>query len=309
MVEQLFTFIFMILFVASIISLLLNKLMPASNTLKNVQTIIKSWWIIVIVLFLFFLFGKTGILILFYLITSYSLIEYTKLTRLTHLAKKLQIAFLSVNTLVYGSLFFESEVSFFLSVFVYLSVAMPAFMLIHGVPADLPRVISVQVGAMLPNFFMSFIPAIAIFHSRLGLREEQASVLVVILLLAIGSNDVFQFISGKLFGKKKAIQAVSPNKTREGFIGGLIGSALLFSFLTFHFALISIPYGILGGLLISAMGIMGDLLYSCMKRYYGVKDFGTLIPGHGGLLDRIDSLSLVGPVFVCFIYLLKVAPI
>jgi phosphatidate cytidylyltransferase len=116
-------------------------------------------------------------------------------------------------------------------------------------------------------------------------------------------NDVMQFTWGKLLGRHKIIPKVSPNKTWEGFLGGVVSTVIIGYFLRFL-----TPLGIYEVLFVSFMiavsGFVGDVVMSSVKRDVGVKDTGSTIPGHGGVLDRIDSLSYTAPTFFHLIYLL-----
>ncbi|MCD8042782.1 MAG: phosphatidate cytidylyltransferase [Tannerellaceae bacterium] len=123
------------------------------------------------------------------------------------------------------------------------------------------------------------------------------------LVILTELNDVFQYMTGKLFGKHKIMPCISPNKTAEGFMGGIILTTCLANGLGIWLLPQGNPliYSLLG-VGISLLGIGGDLYMSGVKRKAGVKDTGNLIPGHGGLLDRIDSLTFVAPVFYWVIY-------
>lgn len=127
--------------------------------------------------------------------------------------------------------------------------------------------------------------------------------LVFLLFLLIWSNDSFAFFGGKFFGKHKFTK-ISPNKTVEGLISGFIFTiitSVLFSYITKE---ISLSDSLILGALISIMAPIGDLFESYLKRYTGVKDSSLLIPGHGGILDRFDSLIFCTPfVLVYFRYL------
>jgi phosphatidate cytidylyltransferase len=122
--------------------------------------------------------------------------------------------------------------------------------------------------------------------------------ILILLVVPTELNDVFQYLTGKAFGKTKITPVISPNKTLEGFLGGLVLTILLCNFLGF----ILLPeqsflfYSLLG-ILIGILGFFGDLFMSYVKRNAGVKDTGNLIPGHGGLLDRIDSLMFITPIY------------
>jgi phosphatidate cytidylyltransferase len=120
---------------------------------------------------------------------------------------------------------------------------------------------------------------------------------VLSLVIMTALNDVFQFIWGKLLGGPKIIPKVSPGKTWAGFLGGVGSSALLASFLLPLLTPYSPLVGAGVGALLAGCGFIGDLVESAVKRDIGVKDSGESLPGHGGILDRVDSLTYTAPVF------------
>ncbi|NJM95119.1 MAG: phosphatidate cytidylyltransferase, partial [Acaryochloridaceae cyanobacterium CSU_5_19] len=119
----------------------------------------------------------------------------------------------------------------------------------------------------------------------------------VYLVVLTEGNDIAQYITGKLWGQHQILPKISPSKTRAGLGGGIVIttglSVALAPWLT--------PFTLLPtlgmGLLLSLMGFIGDVTISALKRDLGIKDSGTLIPGHGGILDRIDSLTYTAPLF------------
>jgi phosphatidate cytidylyltransferase len=125
--------------------------------------------------------------------------------------------------------------------------------------------------------------------------------LLLFLVFLTEINDVMQFTWGKLFGKHKIIPKVSPNKTWEGFLGGVISTTIIGYFLGFLTPL-STEHVLLVSFSIAISGFVGDIVVSSIKRDIGVKDTGTSIPGHGGVLDRIDSLAYTAPVFFHIVY-------
>ncbi len=126
------------------------------------------------------------------------------------------------------------------------------------------------------------------------------------LLTITALNDVAQFVIGKTFGTKKIAQRISPNKTWQGLGGGLVVSLLVSVSLGHYLHLTSIFYLLLLALLLSLGGFAGDLLFSAAKRFLGIKDFSQLIPGHGGILDRVDSLVITAPLLYITIYFLHI---
>ncbi len=124
---------------------------------------------------------------------------------------------------------------------------------------------------------------------------------VMLLLFPAALTDTFGFLVGKSIGRHKLAPNISPNKTWEGFIGGLLGGGLFGTWLAYKLFFenfpVSYPTLLIIGLIISFFAAMGDLVESLIKRSVGVKDSGKLIPGHGGALDRLDALTFVAPVF------------
>jgi phosphatidate cytidylyltransferase len=120
------------------------------------------------------------------------------------------------------------------------------------------------------------------------------------LLFAVELNDIAAYVCGKLFGRKPLCTNVSPWKTREGAIGAVIISAMFPIAVRFALPDFSVPECVIAGLIVGIGGHLGDLAISVIKRDIGVKDMGTLIPGHGGVLDRIDSLLYTAPLFFHF---------
>lgn len=135
------------------------------------------------------------------------------------------------------------------------------------------------------------------FHYLAAVRNAKGLAFLMFALLIVWLTDSGAYMFGRAFGKHKLWPAISPNKTWEGSIGGVI-VALIFAGVYVQF----FPMGhklvtvLLVALLLSVWGQMGDLVESALKRYYGVKDSGKILPGHGGILDRFDSLLFVLPL-------------
>lgn len=124
-----------------------------------------------------------------------------------------------------------------------------------------------------------------------------AAGLVFFLLLITQLNDVAQYCWGKAIGRNKITPNVSPNKTWEGAIGGWLTTAAVFYFLAPFFTPLSPAHAAIMGLIVPLAGFFGDITMSAIKRDLGVKDTSRLIPGHGGVLDRLDSLTFAAPVY------------
>ena len=148
-----------------------------------------------------------------------------------------------------------------------------------------------------PGFVAGFILLLA--------RSGDGYAYIVTLLFIVGMNDTFAYLTGLLIGRHPMAPQISPKKTWEGLIGGFVATVLATA-LTFHYLL---ERDYLLGALAGALGVLaataGDLIESAIKRDLSLKDMGTLLPGHGGMLDRLDSALITAPIFWCVIELLK----
>jgi len=131
---------------------------------------------------------------------------------------------------------------------------------------------------------------------------SQNPLLILAIFIMLWANDTLAFLIGKWLDKKKLFERLSPKKTIEGFVGGLVGSVAAGIILSVYHHEINIGYWIVLSFVISVAGTFGDLFESMLKRNAGVKDSGNVIPGHGGVLDRLDSFLFAAPfVFFCTI--------
>ena len=134
-----------------------------------------------------------------------------------------------------------------------------------------------------------------------SLSPMEGKKMLLFLVFLTEINDVMQFTWGKLLGKHKIIPTVSPNKTWEGFVGGIISTTIIGYFLGFLTPLNDLQV-LFVSFFLACSGFIGDIVMSSVKRDIGIKDMGSSIPGHGGILDRIDSLAYTAPVFFHLVY-------
>lgn len=154
-------------------------------------------------------------------------------------------------------------------------------------------------GLMAFGYGLSYLAYTLVMEMDTPFAAGDRGLLFYLIFLA-QFNDVLQFMFGKAFGRHKMTPHVSPNKTWEGFLGGLIctsGLAVLLRFLT----PMDVHHALIAGMLIAITGPIGGMVISAIKRDVGVKDSGSLIPGHGGILDRVDSLCFSAPIFFHFV--------
>lgn len=142
-----------------------------------------------------------------------------------------------------------------------------------------------------------------LLFSYLPLAPQTHRAWLFYLLTLTALNDIAQFVFGKCFGKHKIAQRISPNKTWQGLLGGLLVSLLISLLLGSYLQLASATYLLLLASILCIGGFAGDLLFSAAKRFLRIKDFSQLIPGHGGILDRIDSLVVTAPLLYFILYI------
>jgi len=153
----------------------------------------------------------------------------------------------------------------------------------------------------LPQTAAAFLPILYIglpIGALVSIREMRGPEGLFLLMLTVMVSDTAQYYTGRMFGRRPLAPAISPKKTIEGAVGGFVFGTLLLAGVG-HWWLPSVPLSIriILGAAIVALGIAGDLFESMLKRSAGVKDSSTLIPGHGGVLDRIDALLFAAPIY------------
>ncbi|MDP2175671.1 MAG: phosphatidate cytidylyltransferase [Bacteroidota bacterium] len=160
-----------------------------------------------------------------------------------------------------------------------------------------------SVSLLISGLFYIALP-LFLFHLSVTQNDEFLPYLALNLFILIWCSDTFAYLTGRAFGKRKLFEKISPNKTIEGFAGAIILTMTFSLLLSYWF---DIPYQInlLIALISVVFGTLGDLVESQLKREYGLKDSGKLIPGHGGILDRFDALFISLPfTTACYYFLL-----
>ena len=139
------------------------------------------------------------------------------------------------------------------------------------------------------------------------LKNQFEPIAIIGVFILIWVNDTFAYLVGKKWGKNKLFEAVSPKKTIEGFIGGLFFTIIFAFILSISFLFFTFENWIIIAIIVSVFGTVGDLLESKLKRIAKVKDSGKIMPGHGGLLDRLDSVIFVAPFVYLYLILFYVS--
>jgi len=265
-------------------------------TIENVNTRIRAWWKMCAIFALAILVGRVGSLVLFGLISFLALREYMTLVptrRADH--RTLFWSFFVIMPLQYFLIGIQWYGFFAIMIPVLAFVYVPTRIAIAGDTAHfLERAAKIQFGIMVCAYCLSHAPALLLL--KIPGFEGQDARLLLYLVLVDQMSDVLQFVWGKLIGRNKIAWRVSPNKTWEGFFGGILSATALGAAL--WWATPFTPLQSAGmSFTICILGFCGGLVMSAIKRDIGIKDFGRVIEGHGGILDRIDSLCFAAPIF------------
>jgi phosphatidate cytidylyltransferase len=284
-----------LLALASVIGWLLAKNVAdpsKKEVVNNLNARIRAWWAMVITFIAATTIGKLGSLLLFSLISFLALREFITITPTRcgdH--KALFWTFFVIMPINYYLLAINWLALYLIFIPVYAYLLIPISNAIAGDTKDfLGRTSKIQWALMICVYFVSYAPALLDLQA-----PSQAAKLLWFFVFIVQISDVCQYIFGKLFGKHKLTQ-VSPNKTLEGFLGGVFSAVALGAWL--HWLTPFNPWqAALMALVISLMGCAGGLVMSAIKRERGVKDYGAILAGHGGMMDRIDSLCFAAPIF------------
>lgn len=301
-----------VLGVASGIGFVLSKTVKSAEgrkTVANLNARVRAWWVMALI-FTAALYGRLGgAVILFAMISFLALREVLTLTptrRGDH--HTLFWAFFVAVPLQYWLLYDEwfGLFAVLIPVYGFLFLAIRSA-LAGDVTRYMERAAKILWGVMICVYCLSHAPAVLILHIP-GYGQHRWELLAY-LVIVVQMSDVLQYVWGKTLGRHKVVPKLSPSKTWEGLVGGVLcatGLGVLMTPITpftyWQSAALS--------LVICVMGFFGGLVASAIKRDAGVKDYGQLIEGHGGMMDRVDSLAFAAPVFFHLVrYSFAAAPV
>jgi phosphatidate cytidylyltransferase len=264
--------------------------------IENLNARVKAWWAMVLLVALAFLFGKGGVILLFAFASFTALREFMTLTptrRGDHWA--LAATFFVSLPLQYYLVYIDWYGLYTVFIPVYCFLLTPIIAALRGdTTRFLERIAFVQWGLMICVFCVSHVPALLTLP--IPGFEGRNLLLIAFLVLVVQGSDVLQYVFGKLFGRHKVAPSLSPSKTWEGLIGGVLSATALGAGLWWI-----TPFSALQAagmaFIICLLGFFGGLVMSGIKRDRGVKDWGRMIEGHGGMLDRLDSVIFAAPIF------------
>jgi len=287
--------ILMLLVVASAIGFALRLAKgPDNQTIINLNQRIISWWVIIIVVGAALLCGTYVTILLFMFCAFFAFREFITLTPTRpgdywplllafYIALPGQFLLLAVHWYGMVAIFIPVYMVFCISAAAAFGADTEAF---------LERTGKLNWAVLVCIYGLSYAPALLLLH----MRGHASAPLLLFLLVVVQASDVFQYVFGKLFGRTKLAARVSPSKTVEGLLGGG-ASAVLIGMLLHGLTPFSFWQAAPMSLAIVIGGLVGGLVLSAVKRSLGAKDWGTMLAGHGGMLDRLDSVCFAAPLF------------
>lgn len=290
--------VFLVLAVATAIGKYLGTKRTPSNTLviDNLNARINAWWVMVALMSVAFLGGKAGVVILFGVCSFAALREFVMVIELKDEDRwVLATAFYVVLPVQYVFIWYEWYGLYSIFIPVYAFLLLPIIAALRGRTEQyLLRIAQTQWALMICVFCASHVPALLTL--QIPGYEARQVLLIAFLVVVVQLSDVLQYVWGKLYGKTPIAPSLSPSKTVEGAVGGILSAALIGAALWWITPFTPLQAGGLA-LVCSIMGFMGGLVLSAIKRDRGAKDWGHLISGHGGFIDRLDSVLFSAPVF------------
>lgn len=288
--------ILLVLVLASTIGAWLAHRRPGSDVVANLNARITAWWWMVAVLTVCFLLGPAATLVVFALSSFMALREFVTLTptrRGDHWA--LILCFYVAIPLQYWLIGTGWYGLFAIMIPVYGFVLLPALAALAGDTEQfVERITKIQWGLMLTVYCISHAPALLMLD--IPGYDGRNLMLLLYLLLVVQISDVLQYVAGKLFGRHKLAPRVSPSKTIEGLLGGGAAAIVIGTALWWITPFSPAQAAALSAVIVLA-GFLGGLALSAVKRSLGAKDWGVMIEGHGGMLDRLDSVCFAAPLF------------
>jgi len=293
--------IVMLLVVATLVVVVLTYRRP-DNDYTELESRIRTWWAIVAIFSFAILVNRAVAIIFLGFVSFLALKEYLSMIPTRRSDRRVLFwAYLSIPFQYYW-IYTGWYGMFIIFIPVFIFLLLPMRMALIGETKGFLRAAgTLHWGLMITVFGLSH----AAYLLALPAEPSQPAGgegLLLYLVFLTQFNDISQYIWGKLFGRHKVIPLVSPNKTLEGLLGGVFTTLLMAYLLAPILTPLSNKEVVIAGLIISFGGFIGDVNISAIKRDLGIKDSSSILPGHGGVLDRVDSLSYTAPLFFHFIY-------
>jgi phosphatidate cytidylyltransferase len=289
-----------LLIIATVIIAWLTRYRPQQN-FNELHLRLRSWWWMTSIFMVSLFVSKITSLVILGFISFLAFKEYLSLIPTRRADRRVLLwAYLAIPIQYYW-IGIEWYGMFIIFIPVYMFLYLPIPMLIIGETQGFLRAAGTLHWGLVITVFCLSHAAYLIALPEAGNPLAGGAGLLLFLIFLTEINDISQYIWGKTFGKHKIIPKVSPNKTWEGFLGGFMTTIVFSALLAPWLTPMNVPFSLLAGALIAIAGFFGDVSISALKRDLGIKDSGSLVPGHGGILDRVDSLTYTAPLFLHFI--------
>jgi len=292
--------IYALLVLATIVVLVLRWRNPGERY-AELMARTDSWWWMIGAFTLAILLNQTVAIVFLGLIAYLALKEYLSLVPTRRIDREvLLFAYLAIPIQFYWAAI-DWYNMFIVFIPVWMFLFFPALMALRGQTQGFLRAVgTLSWGLMMTVYTLSHMAWLLVSGDRINPIAGGVGLLFFLVVLT-QFNDVAQYCWGKPLGRHKVTPNVSPKKTWEGLIGGIATTTLVAGLVGPYLTPMDWRWSALAGAILGVSGFLGDITMSAMKRDLGVKDTGGLIPGHGGILDRVDSLTYATPVFVHFI--------
>jgi len=286
-------------FASALVFLLKPRL--SEKEYSELKARIATWWRMSIIFLLAILLVRSVSIAFFALLSFLALKEYVSLIPTRRSDRRVLLwAYLAIP-LQYFWVWYEWYGMFIIFIPVYMFLFLPVRMVLVGDTAGFLRAAgTLHWGLMTTVFSLSHVAFLLVLPADEAMTAGAGLVLFLVILTEM--SDVMQFVWGKTLGKHKILPLVSPNKTWEGFLGGVVSTILLALLLGPYLTPLSLLHSAVAGCIIAFAGFAGDVTVSALKRDLKIKDTGSALPGHGGILDRVDSLTYTAPLFFHFVH-------
>ncbi|MFT4013683.1 MAG: phosphatidate cytidylyltransferase [Paracoccus sp. (in: a-proteobacteria)] len=267
-----------------------------NSAIENLNDRIRAWWLMVLALALALLGGRAGVIVLFAICAFAALREFMTLTNATRADHRtLAAAFFVVLPVQFWLVWIGWYGLFTVFIPVWVFLLLPIVSVLAGeVRNYLVRVAEMQWALMICVFCVSHVPAL--LDLKIPGHGGRNVLLIAWLVIVVQLSDVLQYVWGKLLGRRKLAPRLSPSKTVEGLVGGALSASAIGTALWWMTPFRPLEAAGMS-LMITALGFAGGLVMSAIKRDKGVKDWGHTIAGHGGFIDRLDSVVFAAPIF------------
>jgi phosphatidate cytidylyltransferase len=295
--------IFVLLVIASLVTEILRRMKPQADWLE-LRRRVNSWWVMAGVFSLAMAASPRVSIAFFAFVSFLALKEYLSLIPTRRADRRVLFWTYLAIPIQYLWVVWEWYGMFIVFIPVYMFMGIPIRMILVGETAGFLKAVGmIQWGLMITVFALSHVSYLLVLPAAKNPVAGGAG-LVLYLVFLTQFNDVAQYIWGKSLGRHKVVPTVSPNKTWEGLIGGVLTTAVLAVLLAPVLTPLTRLQALIAGPLIGLGGFFGDVNVSSLKRDLGVKDSGTMIAGHGGILDRVNSLTFTAMIFFHYVYYL-----